>query len=134
MQREPGMSLMSFRRAPHPARRSAVVAAAGECRWARYLNAALGLWLFLSAFAWQHVPSSQINTCLVGLFVGISAITATGWSLARRLTASLALWLTFTTLVVYPARPATVCNNLLVAAAVLALSFVPYTGGRQRRQ
>jgi hypothetical protein len=93
-------------------------------RWARYFNAMLGLWLFLSAFIWPHVPSARMNTCLVGLFVGVSAVTATCWDEARRLTAVLALWLAFTTVVVYPARPATLWNNLLVAAAVLALSFV----------
>lgn len=93
-------------------------------RWARYLNAMLGMWLFLSAFAWHHVTSSEMNTCLVGLFIGVSAITATGWAEARRLTAVLALWLAFTTLIVYPAGPATLWNNVLVALAVLALSFV----------
>jgi hypothetical protein len=123
------LHLFQFERGRHSARnagtRSVGMSSHEHNRWARYLNATLGLWLFLSAFIWQHVPSSQMNTCLVGLFVGVSAVTATGWAEARRLTAVLALWLAFTTLAVYPARPATLWNNLIVAVAVLALSLVP---------
>ena len=94
-------------------------------RWPRYCNMLLGLWLFLSAFAWGHTPGNRINTCLVGLFVGIAATMATGASVMRRLTAALAGWLMFTTLIVYSARPATFWNNLILAALVLGVSLVP---------
>jgi hypothetical protein len=127
------LHLSHFVRARHAARIDAV-SSPDHTRWARYFNALLGLWLFLSAFIWPHVPSSRMNTCLVGLFVGVTAITATGWEQARRLTAVLAVWLAFTTLVVYPARPATLWNNLLVAAAVLALSFVHEPSRAQLRR
>lgn len=127
------LHLFRFERGSHSARDAdAALSWHEHSRWARYLNAAIGLWLFLSAFAWHHVQSSEVNTCLVGLFVGVSAITATGWAEARRLTAVLALWLAFTTLVVYPAQPATLWNNLLVAVAVLALSLVPFRTSRPR--
>jgi len=93
--------------------------------WPRYCNMLLGLWLFFSAFVWAHTPGSRINTCLVGLFVTIVASMAAGASQLRRLTAVLAGWLAFTTLVVYPSRPATFWNNLILAALVLVVSFIP---------
>jgi len=129
------MPLTLFGPVSHPEAGHWLVGSPESRRWASYLNAALGLWLFVSAFAWPHVLSSEMNTCLVGLFMGVSAVTATGWSIARGLTASLALWLAFTTIVVYPAGPATLWNNVLVAAAVLALCWVPYavSGRRQTR-
>jgi hypothetical protein len=130
------LHLFQIERPHHSARNAATASATPRSsehgRWARYLNATLGLWLFVSAFAWQHAPSSRINTCLVGLFVVVSAVTATGWAQARRLTAVLALWLTFTTLAVYPARSPTLWNNLLVALAMLALSLVPDGTSRTR--
>jgi hypothetical protein len=94
-------------------------------QWARYCNMVLGLWLFVSAFAWTHTPENRINTCLVGLFVTISSSLAAGASVLRRLTSALAAWLAFTALVVYPSRPATLWNNLLLAAVVLAVSLIP---------
>jgi hypothetical protein len=93
--------------------------------WPRYCNMLLGLWLFFSAFVWAHTPGNRINTCLVGLFVGTAATLAAGASVIRRLTAALACWLMFTTLVVYPARPATFWNNLIMAALILGVSLIP---------
>lgn len=129
------MPLGLFERVSHSEAAHWLVGSPENRRWASYLNAALGLWLFVSAFAWQHVLSSEMNTCLVGLFMGVSAVTATVLSIARRLTASLAVWLAFTTIVVYPAGPATLWNNVLVAVVVLALSCIPFavSGPRQAR-
>ena len=101
------------------------VAAVLHGSWPRYSNALLGLWLFISAFAWDHAPSSRMNTCLVGLFMLVSAITATGWSMARHVTMVLAVWLAFTTLTAYPDGPASVWTNLVVAFVVLGLAELP---------
>jgi hypothetical protein len=113
---------------------SRIIAALHGGTWTRYTNALLGLWLFISAFAWEHAPSSRINTCLVGLFMLVSAITATGWSIARHLTMVLAVWLAFTTLAAYPDGPASSWNNLIVALVVLVLAELPdEVRGRARR-
>jgi hypothetical protein len=85
----------------------------------------LGLWLYVSAFAWAHTSGNRLNTCLVGLFVGIAASMAAGASVMRRLSSALAAWLAFTTLIVYPSRPATLWNNLILAVTVLAVSLIP---------
>jgi hypothetical protein len=103
-----------------------------QAHWARYANATLGLWLFLSAFGWSHTPSSRVNTCLVGLFVGVSAITATGWVVARRLTVAIAFWLMLSTAVAYVDRPATFWNNMIVAVLVLVLSTIPHEPHRSK--
>ena len=92
---------------------------------ARYTNMALGLWLFVSAFAWPHTASTRLNTCMVGLFVAIAATMAAGVSVFRQLTSVLALWLLFTTLMVYPASPITFWSNILTAVAVLVVSLIP---------
>ena len=92
---------------------------------ARYTNMALGLWLFVSAFAWPHTASTRINTCMVGLFVAIAATMAAGVSVFRQLTSVLAVWLLFTTLMVYPASPITFWSNILTAVAVLVVSLIP---------
>jgi hypothetical protein len=94
-------------------------------QWPRYSNMVLGLWLFVSAFAWAHAPESRLNTCLVGLFVTITSTLASGASVLRRLTSALAGWLAFTSLVVYPSRPATLWNNLVLAALMLGMSLIP---------
>jgi hypothetical protein len=93
--------------------------------WPRYCNALLALWLFISAFAWDHTPSSRMNTCLVGLFMLVSAITATGWAVVRHLTMLLAVWLAFTTLAAFPDGPASSWNNLIVALAAILLAELP---------
>ncbi|HEU4584074.1 MAG TPA: hypothetical protein VFS67_37710 [Polyangiaceae bacterium] len=92
---------------------------------ARYTNMALGLWLFVSAFAWPHTTSTRLNTCMVGLFVTIAATMAAGVSVFRQLTSVLAVWLLFTTLMVYPASPITFWSNILTAVAVLVVSLIP---------
>lgn len=92
---------------------------------ARYTNMALGLWLFVSAFAWPHIASTRINTCMVGVFVAIAATMAAGVSVFRQLTSLLAVWLLFTTLLVYPASPLTFWSNVLTAMAVLVVSLIP---------
>jgi hypothetical protein len=86
---------------------------------------ALGLWLFVSAFAWPHTTSTRLNTCMVGLFVTIAATMAAGVSVFRQLTSVLAVWLLFTTLMVYPASPITFWSNILAAVAVLVVSLIP---------
>ena len=53
---------------------SRLTAALHGGEWTRYANALLGLWLFISAFAWDHAPSSRMNTALVGLFMLVSAM------------------------------------------------------------
>ena len=53
---------------------SRLTAALHGGEWTRYANALLGLWLFISAFAWDHAPSSRMNTALVGLFMLVSAL------------------------------------------------------------
>ena len=98
---------------------------------ARYTNMALGLWLFVSAFAWPHTASTRLNTCMVGLFVAIAATMAAGVSVFRQLTSVLALWLLFTTLMVYPASPITFWSNILTLGWELARSGSPAKAGRR---
>ena len=100
---------------------------------ARYANMLLGLWLFLSAFAWSHPSTSRTNTSILGLSIAISATVALGSATLRRFTTMLAFWLAFSTLPTYSVDRATFFNNLLVAVFVFALSLIPNPDELQSR-
>lgn len=109
----------------------------GSGFWARWLNAALGVWLFISAFVWPHTGAAQTNTWICGVLAFVFALGAIANQSIRWLNTLLAVWLFFSTLAIYHASAATLWNNLIVAAVIFIVSFVPngYVGtpGRPRR-
>jgi hypothetical protein len=110
----------------HAAQRSALRQTLHEAApLARYANMLLGLWLFLSAFAWSHPSTSRTNTWILGLSIAISATVALGSAILRRVSSMLALCLAFSTLPTYAVDRATFFNNLVVAVVVFALSLIP---------
>ena len=113
----------SYRNVPIERRQSAAPA--------RYANIVLGIWLFLSAFAWEHYPASRTNTWVVGLLIAVVGLIALRSPSARWGNTVLALWLAASTLLLWPAVTATFWNNLIIAALVFALSAV---NGRPRTQ
>lgn len=54
--------------------RSSVVAAGSS---ARLVNAALGVWLFISAFAWPHTMAQQTNAWILGVLTVVFSLGAT---------------------------------------------------------
>ncbi len=101
--------------------------------WARAVNAVLGVWLFVSAFAWPHATSQQTNTWILGLFAvlfaGIGAYVAAS---ARWVNAAIAALLFMSAFALPSISKATVANDLIVAVAMLACSLVPSAPRRQR--
>lgn len=110
----------SFRGVPVESRQSAAPA--------RYANVILGIWLFISAFAWQHQSAARTNTWVVGLLIAVVGLIATRSPSARYANTALAVWLAISTLFVWPVVEATYWNNLIVAAAVFAVSLVSGSG------
>jgi hypothetical protein len=102
-------------------------------RWyagARLANAALGLWLFTSAFAWRHFEASLHNTWLVGALIFASALAALRRSAWRWANTALGGWLFASTLFLFrPLDLETLWNNVLVAVLVFALSLVTRGAG-----
>lgn len=109
----------SYREVPVQQRRSVVQA--------RYGNVVLGLWLAASAFAWQHYPTSQTNTWVVGVLIAAAALIAPRSRGMRWATPALASWLAASTLLLWPVTTATLWNNMIVAVLVFALSLVSTT-------
>lgn len=94
---------------------------------ARYLNALLGIWLIISAFAWPHTASQQTNAWVVGGLAAIFALAAFAREEARYLNTALAVWL-FASIWILPGiTVATAWNHGIAAIVLLLLSLVPTT-------
>jgi hypothetical protein len=93
--------------------------------WPRWVNFLIGIWLIISAFAWQHSAGARANTWILGALIAIASIWALFMPGARFLNTIFAIWLFFATLVVYQASSATVWNNLIAALVVFVLSLIP---------
>ena len=94
---------------------------------ARTLNVILGVWVFVSAFAWPHPPAAFTNTWIVGLLVAIFALIAMRTPGARFVNTALAIWLFVAAFVLPHVETGSVWNNALCAIAIFILSLVPGT-------
>lgn len=92
---------------------------------ARGLNILLGIWLFISAFAWPHTRAQFANTWIVAVVVVAFAIIALGVREVRMLNTLVAIWLFISAFALRGPSRATVWNNALVAVAILIVSLVP---------
>ncbi|HEX6837953.1 MAG TPA: hypothetical protein VF334_15350 [Polyangia bacterium] len=92
--------------------------------WARILNFLLGVWLFISAFVWQHTAAERIDTWILGIWIAVFSLVAMAQPAARWLNTLAAIWLFFATLAIFHTQPGTLWNNLIVAVIVFILSFV----------
>jgi hypothetical protein len=101
---------------------------------ARAINAVLGLWLFLSAFLWEH-GSRQFHNAWIVAAVVISAALAglQGARWGRRLNATPGGWLVITALFWSRGDAATFWNHTLVGIAVALFAFAPSWSGARRR-
>lgn len=92
---------------------------------ARIINAALGVWLFISAFAWPHLLAQRTNTWILGILTVVFSLGATRLPQMRYLNTVLAIWLFISAWALPHISAGTVWNNVLVAIAVFVLSLVP---------
>lgn len=100
--------------------------------WARAINVILGVWLFISAFAWPHTSAQMTNTWILGVLTVIFALIA--WFAApqaRFLNTLLAIWLFISAWALPRYNVGTVWNNVIVAILIFAFSLVP--GGTPTR-
>jgi hypothetical protein len=89
------------------------------------VNLALGVWLFISAFAWPHAQAQLTNTWILGVLCVIFAIVAMAVPAARYLNTALSIWLFVSAWVLPSLNTATLWNNVLVAIAIFIVSLVP---------
>jgi hypothetical protein len=92
--------------------------------WPRYLNAAVGAWLFISAFLWPHSSAELTNAWVVGALVFIAALLALGAPTVRYANTVLALWLFISTLAL-GGSTGTMWNHVIVAIVTFVVSLVP---------
>ena len=88
------------------------------------VNAILGLWLFLSAFAWPDTDYQMVNTAILGALCVIFAMMATECAPVHHLNTLLAVWLFISVWALPTTNPATVWNSVLIAVLVFAVSLV----------
>ncbi len=97
---------------------------------ARGINLLLGVWLFISAFVWDHSMAERTNTWILGVLCAVFALIAMSTSTARWLNTALAIWLFISVWALPHHTLATMWNNAIVAILVFALSLVPGEGER----
>ena len=104
--------------------------------WARGINVALGIWLFISAFLWLHTDAQFTNTWLIGLTIAVVAAVGFAVPQVRWVNTALAAWLIISVWALPTFAAATFWNNLLVGIASLIVSVMPIAteyGGRTTR-
>jgi hypothetical protein len=91
---------------------------------ARYVNAGVGVWLFISAFLWSHTPSQYANTWIMGIVVFAVALVALGAAWFRVFNMAAGAWLVISAFVLPTISAATRWNNFIVGVVVVILSLV----------
>jgi hypothetical protein len=97
---------------------------------ARGINFFLGIWLFISAFVWDHSIAERTNSWILGVLCVVFALIAMGTSVARWLNTALSIWLFISVWALPHHNVATMWNNALVAIAVFVFSLVRGPGER----
>lgn len=92
---------------------------------ARVVNLVLGVWLFISAFAWPHASAQSTNTWLMGVLCVIFAVGAMIVPWMRYLNTVLAIWLFISAWALPAGTPGTTWNNVLVSIAIFVVSLIP---------
>lgn len=92
---------------------------------ARLANAALGAWVFISAFLWMHNEVQFANACVVGLVCVGTALLGLSLPQARYFNALLALWLFLTIWLLPLDAAATFWNHTLAAGVMLYVALKP---------
>lgn len=92
--------------------------------WARGINIALGVWLFISGFMWEQPQGARVNSYVIGAAIALVAVWALFNEGARYLNTALSVWLVLSTVAVFKLTNAPLWNNVIVGIVVFALSLV----------
>jgi hypothetical protein len=92
---------------------------------ARVVNIAVGIWLFISAFVWQHTGQEFTNTWICGVLAVVFALGAMADDRLRYLNTALGIYLFVSTLAFHHTMVATMWNNLIAAAVIFLVSLAP---------
>ncbi len=95
-----------------------------DARTARWVNVVLGVWLFISAFVWEHTTAERTNTWILGVLCVVFALIATSTPSVRWLNTILAIWLFISVWALPHDNLARMWNNAIVAIVVFLVSLV----------
>lgn len=95
----------------------------------RWVNAAVGVWLFVSAFLWPHTSSQYTNTWLMGVIAVAVAIIAAGASGFRYVNTAVGAWLIISAFALPTMSAGTRWNNFIVGIVIGVLSLVGTSSG-----
>jgi hypothetical protein len=90
---------------------------------ARIVNLVLGIWLFISAFVWQHGSAQMTNTWILGVLAVIFSLVAMRVQAVRYLNTVLSVWLFISAFALPHLHRGTVWNNALVALVMFFVSL-----------
>jgi len=90
----------------------------------RALNVLLGVWLFASAFLWRHPDNVGYNDWVCGLLVAAAALSAVWAPGYRFVSAGIAVWLSFSTLLFGYQSFVARLHDLALAGAIFVVSLV----------
>jgi SPW repeat len=93
-------------------------------REARYVNIAVGVWLFISAFAWHHGDAQFTNTWIMGVITTGVAIVSLGVPAFRFVNTAGGIWLVLSAFILRTASGGTMWNNLIFGVIVAVLSTI----------
>ena len=94
-----------------------------DTRSSRYLNIIVGVWLFISAFAWRHSAAQFTNTWIMGIVVAAIAALALTWPTIRYLNTLAGAWLIMSAFALPTITAGTRWNNFIVGIVVVVLSL-----------
>jgi hypothetical protein len=100
----------------------------GFSKAARSVNAALGIWLYVSTFVWPHTEAQAANVSLTGLLIALTALAV--WSIGRPtamryVNAALGFWLLVSIGAFPTSSLATKVNSAVVGAIVFLMAMLP---------
>jgi hypothetical protein len=102
---------------------------------ARAINAALGLWLFISTFLWPHSRAHRVTGLTIGMLAVTAALAGTcGRPWGRLVNAALGVWLIISALLMPRVRVATFWTDYVVAFGFVLFAIVPSLTLSQHRK
>jgi hypothetical protein len=102
---------------------------------ARLVNAVLGFWLYLSAFAWSHSTFERANAWISGIVVVTAALVGLRDTKAGRyVNVLVGAWLILCALLMPPLRAATFWNQLIVGFALALFALAPSLSALRARR
>ncbi len=94
-----------------------------DSKAARWINLAVGAWLFISAFLWSHTSAQYTNSWLMGVVTVVIALSAVGAPGVRFLNTAAGVWLVISAFVLPTMSMATRWNNFIVGVVIGILSL-----------